>query len=105
MGLLKKYNEEDFRNKIRSSNHAIHEKYDELDNTPRSSYVDVVNSNVKKFSTAEQHIERRVGLPTAAPIDISGEGVIDYTVRNVGSQDKINLFPIICSQDRDWETS
>ncbi len=99
MGLINKYNEENFRNKVRSSNHAIFEKYDELVNTPEDDYTKVSNSNIKNFSTQTQHIERRVGIPTAATIEIEGEGNIDYTIPNVGSQDKINLLPLITPQD------
>lgn len=93
MGLINKYNEEDFRNKVRSSNHAVFEKYDELSN--RSDYTNTKDSNIKNFSNESQHIERRIGIPTAVPIDITGEGDIDYTVPNVGAQDKINLLPIL----------
>ena len=93
MGLINKYNEEDFRNKVRSSNHAIHEKYDELGD--KVNYETLADSNVKTFSTPDQHINNRVGISQAGNVDISGEGNIDYTLRNKPAQDSINLFPII----------
>ncbi len=95
MGLINKYNEEDFKNKVRSSNHAVFEKYDSLQN--KSDYTSV--NNLKLFSTGDQHIETRIGVPTAVPVDLIGDGNIDYTVTNVGAQDKINLLPILTPDD------
>tara|TARA_Y100000389_G_scaffold58285_1_gene54271 strand:- start:2681 stop:3514 length:834 start_codon:yes stop_codon:yes gene_type:complete len=90
MALLKKYNEEDFRNKVRSSNHAIHEKYDSL---PSDEYYDNITGNVKTFSTPEQNINTRIGVAQAGNVEINGEGLIDYSISN-GTQDRRNLFPI-----------
>lgn len=95
MGLINKYNEEDFKNKVRGSNHAIFEKYDSLEN--KADYTNV--DNIKSFSTEEQRIETRIGTPIATSIDLIGEGNIDYTVTNVGAQDKINLLPILTPDD------
>ena len=95
MGLINKYNEEDFKNKVRSSNHAVFEKYDSLQN--KSDYTSV--NNLKLFSTGDQHIETRIGVPTAVPVDLIGDGNIDYTVTNIGAQDKINLLPILTPDD------
>ena len=60
MGLLKKYNEEDFRNKVRSSNHAIHEKYDELNNTPQSKFDDQADKQLTRMQHIEQTIDLRL---------------------------------------------
>jgi hypothetical protein len=91
MALLKKYNEEDFRNKVRSSNHAIHEKYDDL--PKNENYDSVIESNVKSFSTLEQHINTRIGVAQAGNVEINGEGLIDYNASfDVG--DARNAFAI-----------
>jgi hypothetical protein len=95
MALLKKYNEEDFKNKVRSSNHAIHDTYAvNLENSPKKSYDNVIESNVKTFSTPEQHINARGIYNPSRNIKIDGEGLIDYSIPNIGSQDLKNMFPI-----------
>ena len=94
MALLKKYNEEDFKNKVRSSNHAIHEKYDSLEDSRKESYDSIIANNVKTFSTPEQHINTRGVYNPSRNIKIDGEGLIDYSIPNKGSQDLKNMFPI-----------
>lgn len=95
MGLINKYNEENFKNKVRGTNHAVFEKYDSLEK--RADYTNV--NNIRAFSTEQQHIETRIGVPIAAPIDLIGDDNIDYTITNIGAQDKINLLPILTPED------
>jgi hypothetical protein len=94
MGLIKRYNEEEFRQKVRINQATPLEKYDNL-NTDKD--LDYRNNNLQiPFFKTEDSLNKKFGIGNVgSPFkQIEKDGQIDYEVVNVGAIDNVNAYAI-----------
>ena len=94
MGLIKRYNEEEFRQKVRVNQATPLEKYDNL-NTDKD--LDYRNNNLQTpFFKTEDSLNKKFGIgDVGSPFkQIEKDGQIDYEVVNVGAIDNVNAYAI-----------